>query len=416
MKHNPFILAALLLLLCSCSENKVRIGEPLPAWEEGELDIHFINTGRGECTYQILPDGTTFLVDASGSFWHIDRDADVIAPKPSPDISAGKCIVDYINHFAPAEADGHVDYFLLTHHHGDHYGMSSHAPLHESGQFLLTSLAEVGSSLVLDRMMDRDYPDFNYPTPSAQDGGLENYKAFLDWTITTNGTQVEKWRVGSSTQVVPLHDPSCGVSLRSYSGNGRFWTGEGEEESYTLMPSMEEFEADPTLGVPDENCFSCSYILSYGDFDFFLGGDLQYTRSDKYPYMDTETPVGKVAHKVEVMEADHHGCDYSHHPNLLSTLRPDVWLGGIWWNNQATPTTVDRLLEANPDCDLFCLNVTDKIVEALGEERMESIDSQFGHIVIRVAPQGKSFMVYVLEDGDQEYRVKSIHGPYQCTE
>lgn len=33
------------------------VGRPLPPWSEGELDIHYINTGRGEASLLILPDG-----------------------------------------------------------------------------------------------------------------------------------------------------------------------------------------------------------------------------------------------------------------------------------------------------------------------------------------------------------------------
>lgn len=43
------------------------VGQSLPAWTEGCLDIHSINTGRGESTFYILPDGTTMLIDAAGS-------------------------------------------------------------------------------------------------------------------------------------------------------------------------------------------------------------------------------------------------------------------------------------------------------------------------------------------------------------
>ena len=37
-----------------------------------------------------------------------------------------------------------------------------------------------------------------------------------------------------------------------------------------------------------------------------------------------------------------------------------------------------------------------------------------GHIVVRVAPGGDSFYVYMLDDSDFGYRIKSIHGPYNC--
>ena len=43
----------------------VTVGNPLPAWTEGCLDIHQINTGLGESAFYILPDGTTMLIDAA---------------------------------------------------------------------------------------------------------------------------------------------------------------------------------------------------------------------------------------------------------------------------------------------------------------------------------------------------------------
>jgi hypothetical protein len=39
-------------------------GERLPKWSPGTLDIHHINTGRGNAIFFVLPDGTTLLLDA----------------------------------------------------------------------------------------------------------------------------------------------------------------------------------------------------------------------------------------------------------------------------------------------------------------------------------------------------------------
>lgn len=412
------VLAFALAFSAYCADGDVKVGEPLPTWREGELDVHFINTGRGECTWMVFPDGTTFLTDASGTLIRPGEDRIIPTPaKPSDKLTAGRVIVDYISHFAPAVSEGHINYFLLTHHHGDHMGnVRPETPLHDSGLFRLGSLPEIGSSLVMDRIMDRDWPDFSYPVPEEQDTPvMHNYRAFLDWTISTNGTQVEQWSVGSCTQVVPVHDPDCGVSVRSLSGNGRFWTGEGEE-SYTTMPSTEEFETGSLDAIPTENCYSCSYILSFGDFDIFLGGDLQHNGRENYTYKDVETPVAKVARKVEVMKADHHGTMHTQDAGLLSVLNPDVWVCSNWTVRQPRPAIVDAVWAVNPDCDIYCTNMAEQNRPVLGRKRLERMASTSGHVVVRVAPDGRSYMVYVLADTDQLYTVVSVHGPYLCTE
>ena len=38
--------------------------QKLSEWQPGFLDIHHINTGRGDAAFMVFPDGTTMLVDA----------------------------------------------------------------------------------------------------------------------------------------------------------------------------------------------------------------------------------------------------------------------------------------------------------------------------------------------------------------
>jgi len=61
MKKITLLIALLFLHFQSFAQE---LGEPLPAWQEGHLDIHHINTGRGAAAFYIFPDGTTLLVDA----------------------------------------------------------------------------------------------------------------------------------------------------------------------------------------------------------------------------------------------------------------------------------------------------------------------------------------------------------------
>ncbi len=47
------------------------VGEVLPDWTPGILDIHEISTGRGCATFSMLPDGTTLLYDAGGDAYQV---------------------------------------------------------------------------------------------------------------------------------------------------------------------------------------------------------------------------------------------------------------------------------------------------------------------------------------------------------
>ena len=57
-----FFLSILFLFISICSAAQTAIpGKPLPVWQKGYLDLHHINTGRGNAAFYIFPDGTTML-------------------------------------------------------------------------------------------------------------------------------------------------------------------------------------------------------------------------------------------------------------------------------------------------------------------------------------------------------------------
>lgn len=55
-------------------DTSIKVGEILPAWQEGEMDIHFINTTTGESAFVIMPDGTQLLIDAASSLVKTNSD------------------------------------------------------------------------------------------------------------------------------------------------------------------------------------------------------------------------------------------------------------------------------------------------------------------------------------------------------
>lgn len=50
---------ACLLVPTAFGASAQQVGQPLPPWTPGTLDVHQINTGRGHSALRIFPDGTS---------------------------------------------------------------------------------------------------------------------------------------------------------------------------------------------------------------------------------------------------------------------------------------------------------------------------------------------------------------------
>ena len=417
----------------------LREGELLPPWQEGCLDIHSINGGRGESFWYIFPDGTTMLVDAAGgSDWEVvGEDGSGIYSLPSTSYSSGSVIVRYIRNFAPAGSDGGVDYAMVSHYHGDHMGNFTNSftkfgwrPVNRNGEpvtsinldkgdFLLNGLPEVGFSIPFAKLIDRgEWDDRPSNVWLSAPGRRQNYANFIDWTARTNGTVRESLAVGHTDQIILCHDPAAYPSfeIRGIAAGGNVWTGSGTNVNTSWMPSSEELLAHLEEWDPNENIMSCVFTLRYGAFDWFSGGDIQYNGRSTYSWKDIEKPISKVVKKVEAMKACHHSTSSTNSTALLGALKPDTYVIGVWTDNQPNPDTMKRLYAASPDVRVFATNMADSRRDALLAAGLDpdSFCARSGHIVLRVLPGGASYYVIVLNDSDFSYTVRGIYGPYGC--
>jgi beta-lactamase superfamily II metal-dependent hydrolase len=116
----------LLLLGFYCRASGQIVGEPLPPWTAGTLDIHQIQTGRGNATYFGLEQGPA---------------------RPDGTRSPGDWIAHYIAQVSRRSTDT-LDYAVITHYHDDHMG----------------AIADVARSIAIATLIDRgDQP----PPPSG---------------------------------------------------------------------------------------------------------------------------------------------------------------------------------------------------------------------------------------------------------
>lgn len=406
-----------LLVWSACEASGQRIGQPLPDWQKGQLDIHHINTGRGNATFIILPDGTTLLIDA-GSVNPIDWRTNAprnLPIKPNGDRQAGEWIARYIQKTMSFRSDPVIDYAVLTHFHDDHMGSPLHMVKKSVGGYVLTGITEVGDLLSIRKVLDRGWPEYNYPRSFATDSMVNNYRRFLDWQVRTKHLQVEQFQAGRNDQIVLLKQPDRYKNIfkvRNIAVNGNIWTG-SKSATQSHFPALTSL---PPIHMPNENMCSIALCIQYGKFDYFSGGDIQGVLQFGMPkWHDIETPIAKVVGPVDVYLLDHHGYEDSQNGTLLASLRPRVLVIPAWHDSHPGRAALERIYSEQiytGERDVFTTNLLDSTKVTIGE-LAERLKSTAGHVVIRVEPGGDKYSVLIIDDNDESLRVKAIHGPYQ---
>lgn len=406
----------------------INLGKPLPNWERGYLDIHHINTGRGNASFLQFPDGTTFLIDA-GEISPLEprifspRNASI---KPDYSEKPFDWIVHYIRTVKPDIGTTGIDYALLTHFHDDHFGaMYPGAPLSGTGKFGLTGITGVGERVHVHNLIDRGYPHYGYPydmkLQSTQYGGgeiefgetMKNYFSFLQYQIE-KGFKIDSFRAGSKTQISMKHDPASfpGFFVQNVKSNQFIWSGK-DSSVQNVFP---QYNATDRTTWPDENSLSLALTIHYGPFIYYTGGDNpgNVFAGDK-PWRDVETPMAKAIGEVDIATMDHHGNRDAVNEFQVRTFRPTVWIEQVWSSDHPGHEVLIRATSPHlypGKRDLFATNMLEANKNVIGPLIDRAYRSQQGHIVVRVFPEGKKYLVIILDDSRADMVVKAVFGPY----
>jgi len=384
-------------------------GSPISVWQPGMLDIHQISSGRGNAGLYIFPDGTTLLVDAGEL---PVKTAQHTPDRPDGTRPAGERIVRYLRHALAHEPQPALDYAIMTHFHDDHMGgPSDKSPTATCGAYKLTGVTQVGESLRIGKLLDRGWPDYDYPKP-LQAAATKNYRAFVKWQTEHNGLKVERFEPGRVDQVVLRRDSRKYPTFRfrNVGATGEIWTGQGEATQKHFPP----LETVPRAFWPHENMCSISFLLSYGKFDYFNGGDIPGVKAKLMPaWHDVETPVAKAVGPVDAAILDHHGYLDTQNEFFVATLRPQVWTLSVWDAHHPTAGVWERIrstkLYPGPR-DVFATDLHPANRKAI--DGIDKLASCAGHIVLRVAPGGDRFRVVIVDDTSESHRVTKVFGPY----
>lgn len=417
---SALIIAALILNTNSAHAlKKAKTGKPIPAWKEGYLDIHFINTGTGESTFIIMPDGTQMLVDMAGAVLTPEEDPMWIKPLPDDSRRPGEWINRYIARCMKWTGNEKLDYVSITHWHGDHMGnCPERLPKSTKGNWKAMSVTDVLDGNKVGKLVDRAYPDYQYPRDVRENIPMVNYLKCARWHVATGTMKMERFVPGSDRQFSMLYDAEAYPSfkIQNISVNGQVWTGKGLE-TVSAFPDQAAFSGagKPKDPSPAENNLSSVFKISYGKFDYYGGGDSSHNGDDYFDWKDVETPIADVVGCVEVMKANHHGSKDANNEYIVRTLSPQTVIINVWRNVQPTGGIRKYLgPEVNGGkTDLFMTNLLPETEDSFGED-MARVLSKQGHIVVRVSPGGDSYSIIVLRDSDESMKVKGVHGPYYC--
>ena len=390
------LILAAVLPLSSCKQNQ------LPEWKEGMMDIHFISTARGECAYYVLPDGTTMMIDAGECVGAGRGKYPASRQRPDSLTRPSDAFAAYIKHFMPAVSKDSLDYVVLTHLHIDHMGNTERGFAKDpEGGYILTGISAVNDKVPFRTVIDRCWPDYPTADPHFKKKSTRNWIQYMHFGDSTGRFKAEKFELGSTSQIALKHHPEKYPDFKvlNIAVNGYYWDGQKAVDGYNR--AVEE---------PRENACSCCNYITYGDFDWYTGGD------SHQPQM--EIPIAKtIGHKIEAMKANHHMAWNTMDTLMLSILQPRVIVSVSYDTHKPWIPVLRENIYSDAGYSgpksVYFLGLHPDLLQQM-PELDEKAASKDGHVVIRVLPGGKKYYVYVLDDCDPDYKVVKRDGPFIC--
>lgn len=410
MKKLLFILS-FVLLCCGILEAKPAkkgvvtntveavIGKTLPNWSEGWLDIHFINSARGECCFYILPDGTTLLVDAG----EVGDSETSVPQRPNAETKPYITYAKYIKHFLPKGAKA-IDYCAPSHLHTDHIGSANCVVDTAPAGYRKSGLLALYDEIPYNHILDRAYPNYteDEATPALSGQLAEDWATFVSWGVKSKKFTAERFTPGKE-QIVMVNAPKKhkDFSIFNICANGFVWgkTSSGIDKVVGKIASV------------GGNPASCGFHIRYGAFDYIACGDLTSSAQNRLAYYFRDF-IGEG--NLDAFKANHHLAGNSWGSKMQEcNFNPQVVLNHCFTLNKPD---VKKLLHVLPVVKgFFATNIHKDLItlpEVKENKLLDKMTAYNGHIVLRVTPGGSHFYVYMLDDSDFEYKVKFIAGPY----
>ncbi len=311
------------------------------------LDIYLIDTEGGAATLIVTPKGESLLVDSGNAG---ERDPARIMR-----------VVTEVAKLAK------IDHHIITHWHGDHFGGTE----------------AIAKTIPIGRYYDHG--------TSVEPGNFEERFA---WYLKLSSDKRTVLKSGDEIKLQGTPGPdspalrlvcvcSAGLVLPNKDG------GQPKNDGCEKHPPQPEDKSD--------NAQSLGFKLSFGQFDFFDGGDL--TWNIEHRLVCPENKVGI----VDVYQTNHHGLANSNNPALIHTIAPRVAV----MNNgprKGGELSVIEALRSSPGLDAIF-----QVHRNVRRPDQDNAPAEFvanweenctGDFVwLKVTPDGKSYAVAAGADG-----------------
>lgn len=316
----------------------------------GTLDVYWVDVEGGAATLIVTPAGETVLIDAG-----------------NPGVRDPERI-----HKAATEVAGRkqIDHLITTHFHIDHFG----------------GAAELGQRMPIVNIWDNGVPDQN-------PDGNPNDTRFPIMIKPYKEIAAKERHVIKPDVELPLRQAGgAPLAIRCLAAMEKFTEKVVREKSPVDCASVPAKAPDTS-----DNRNSVVMLVSFGDFRFFVGGDMTWNTE-----AGLVCPADRVG-AVDVFQVTHHGQDSSNHPLVVKALAPTVSVMSNGTTKGTQPETMATLRSTASLQAMYQVhkNLRDDSHNNTADEFIANHAKECAghHVQMNVAADGKSYTLAIPASG-----------------